>query len=947
MALFDNLKKLQEQTKPNMNEIASADVGMYGIKGDIVPYNPDTLIGRRGLYMYDQMRVDDQIKACLTLKKFATVAPSFQIIAASDDEQDIEVAEFVEYCFNKMQGSIVDNILEILTALDYGFSISEINYKTIETGQFAGKIGLKNIKTKKPHYYKFAVDEYTNLLKDGVVYQEGGEDKRYPINKFLIFSYQKEFGNHYGTSDLRPAYRGYWSKDVLIKMWNIYLERFANPTVLGKYKTNDPSARQNLRSILDNLTAKTSITHRMEEFDIQLLESGRSATDDFERALNFYNKSIARSILIPDRLMADGDTGAYAQAKIHFDVFLWVIQKLRQDIEHTVMGEQLIRRLVAYNYSNVEELPHFKFNPMTDDQKLQLNTLFIDAVQKGVINPTIEDENILRKNLNFPEKDYEPDEPETEIEETPDEEEIEEITENSYAEIDLRPNEGMKAEAEKGLKWRAEFGRGGTIIGVTRANQLKNRENLSPTTVRRMNSYFARHEVDKQAEGFSPGEKGFPSNGRIAWALWGGDAGQRWAKMKSAQLEKQDNNALTYNRDKALQNKVDKHNEEYGDTKTKRVTLGKLKIVYDRGVGAFRTNPGSVRPGVGSSEQWAMARVNSFLAALRTGRFRSGRHDTDLFPEGHPLSTKKKDKSKLNEEVVYCHGHKHYKTKAEKRVDYQKIDEQLDKAQNEFLFNTQAVMKKQMEGVKKYIENKMNQGKLDFNAVDNLEIKNKNDLINAFKDGYQFAYDLGAEQSRKELPRKLSTTKIGQGLVAKGFLRFLQSKSRLDVKRILAQVNSNITTVMLNAISTGQGVPATMLAVEEAFSPYVADGSVIKPNGTIQTPYRLEAVTRTATLGSYNYGRRSIGEDPDVKDFVVGYQLSAVLDERTSDICELVAELEPTIKAEDEATLNELTPPLHFNCRTLMVFLTKDDQPIQWSTEGDLSEIIAMASMTE
>ena len=60
------------------------------------------------------------------------------------------------------------------------------------------------------------------------------------------------------------------------------------------------------------------------------------------------------------------------------------------------MGEQLIRRLVAYNYSNVEELPQFKFNPMTDEQKLQLNTLFIDAVQKGVIGVTIEDENILR-----------------------------------------------------------------------------------------------------------------------------------------------------------------------------------------------------------------------------------------------------------------------------------------------------------------------------------------------------------------------------------------------------------------------------------------------------------------------------------------------------------------------------------------------------------------------
>ena len=51
--------------------------------------------------------------------------------------------------------------------------------------------------------------------------------------------------------------------------------------------------------------------------------------------------------------MAEGDTGAYSQAKVHFDVFLGVIQKLRQDIEETVMNEQLIKRLVSYNFSNV------------------------------------------------------------------------------------------------------------------------------------------------------------------------------------------------------------------------------------------------------------------------------------------------------------------------------------------------------------------------------------------------------------------------------------------------------------------------------------------------------------------------------------------------------------------------------------------------------------------
>lgn len=92
-----------------------------------------------------------------------------------------------------------------------------------------------------------------------------------------------------------------------------------------------------------------------------------------------------------------------------------------------------------------------------------------------------------------------------------------------------KPTREMIAEAAKGLAWRREFGRGGTEVGIARARDISNGVNLSLDTVRRMNSYFARHEVDKQAEGFSPGEQGFPSNGRIAWALWGGDPGQTWA----------------------------------------------------------------------------------------------------------------------------------------------------------------------------------------------------------------------------------------------------------------------------------------------------------------------------------------------------------------------------------------------------------------------------------
>lgn len=101
--------------------------------------------------------------------------------------------------------------------------------------------------------------------------------------------------------------------------------------------------------------------------------------------------------------------------------------------------------------------------------------------------------------------------------------------------IDLKPTQQMADNAARGLELREKHGRGGTEVGVARARDLKNRKNLSPDTVRRMNSYFARHAVDKQGEGW-----GVDSAGYIAWLLWGGDAGRAWAKRKVEELERKE-----------------------------------------------------------------------------------------------------------------------------------------------------------------------------------------------------------------------------------------------------------------------------------------------------------------------------------------------------------------------------------------------------------------------
>ena len=236
--------------------------------------------------------------------------------------------------------------------------------------------------------------------------------------------------------------------------------------------------------------------------------------------------------------------------------------------------------------------------------------------------------------------------------------------EKAESDINTTPTDAMAEEARKGLDWRKEFNRGGTSVGVARARQLINKESLSPSTVRRMFSFFARHEVDKRAEGFRSGEDGYPSAGRIAWALWGGDAGFTWSRRKVKELDRErdkqfdfemeylccddcgttvemDTKQISARTKKTLENKVKEHNEKHGDKKGKRVTLRMLSAVFRRGVGAYRTNPESVRRNVMGPDQWAIARVNAFLYAVRTGRFRSGKFDRDLLPSGHPLRSNK------------------------------------------------------------------------------------------------------------------------------------------------------------------------------------------------------------------------------------------------------------------------------------------------------------------
>ena len=116
------------------------------------------------------------------------------------------------------------------------------------------------------------------------------------------------------------------------------------------------------------------------------------------------------------------------------------------------------------------------------------------------------------------------------------------------------PPKAVRSAARRALDWIGEgkAGSGFTGVGRARANQLASGEQVTMQTLKRMKSFFSRHEVDKDAVGFSQGEKGYPSAGRVAWDAWGGDAGFAWAESLVAEDDK----------------KIEKHNQGKHDQKT-------------------------------------------------------------------------------------------------------------------------------------------------------------------------------------------------------------------------------------------------------------------------------------------------------------------------------------------------------------------------------------------
>lgn len=400
------LSYFKARRSPPEGEIASARGAINGWQ--IAPYNPDELIGRRGYAIYDLMQRDAQIQACLMIKKLAVLSRGWEVHPASEDSRDVQVADFVRFALDEMRGTIIDVLFNVLDALAKGFSVMEMNYCVLDKEPHRGRVGLASIKAKDPSTFAFDTDEFMNVR--GLTRTVASFDRLRMLSssesrgvlspeKFVVYSYMPRYESPYGTSDLRAAYKHYWSKDVLTRFMNLYLEKYGSPTVRGAYKRGTPKqAQEELLKVLDRIQQRTAIVIP-EDVQIELLEATRGGEAGYLQAIEFHDKQIARAILC-QTLMTDEGTrvGSFALAKVHLDVLKMCLRKLKRDLEESVMQEQVIKRLVDYNFT-VSAYPTFSLGPLEDTDVVQLSGVIEKLVAGEIVRP---DEDWIRGYLGLP-----------------------------------------------------------------------------------------------------------------------------------------------------------------------------------------------------------------------------------------------------------------------------------------------------------------------------------------------------------------------------------------------------------------------------------------------------------------------------------------------------------------------------------------------------------------
>jgi len=337
---------------------------------EVLP-NPDEIVQREGLEIFDRMMMDPHIFACMKQRKAMLLNYSWQIEPADNSEKAVKAAEFVQNVIEK-ELSFYQDIKELLSALEHGYAVSEVVWK-LDAGMWIPE----QIIGHDFRHFGFAPDG-TLIWLDS---EKGTVFLNYPY-KFIIHRHEATAENPYGRSVLTRCYWPWKFKIIGFEFWITVLEKFGVPSLAALFEGE--LTDEKIKEIADYITQELLKVNSggagafAGVKEIKTIDAQGKA-EDFKLLIELCNAEMSKAILGETLTVEVGERGAYAHGKVHLEVLSALVKEDAEALANTI-NRTLVKWIVELNFGKDVPLPRFKFDfkSIADWEKIK------DALDRGV-----------------------------------------------------------------------------------------------------------------------------------------------------------------------------------------------------------------------------------------------------------------------------------------------------------------------------------------------------------------------------------------------------------------------------------------------------------------------------------------------------------------------------------------------------------------------------------
>jgi phage gp29-like protein len=330
----------ENTTQPELIEIATIRRDPFlPVYSGLLQQNDDTLTTRgqgKGIRLYEELERDAKVFSTLNKRKMAVIARPWEVKAASNSALDQRAAEVVRD--NLAAINFDDLSLALLDAINKGYAVGEVIWERRGNLLFASKVIPRDQRRFFfGEYYELRLKTQQNMLP--------GEEM--PPRKFIVHSLGAKDGNPYGHGLGSRLFWLVWFKRQ-VSMFNLtFLDKFGNPTIIGKYPNNQSESRGTLLDAIGAIANDTGIAIP-ETLNIELMEASRSGNAGYESFMRYLDEQISDCVL-GDPEGAKGSGGALASAVLTRNEVRMELVQFDADMLSFTLNNSLVRWISEFN----------------------------------------------------------------------------------------------------------------------------------------------------------------------------------------------------------------------------------------------------------------------------------------------------------------------------------------------------------------------------------------------------------------------------------------------------------------------------------------------------------------------------------------------------------------------------------------------------------------------